>query len=330
MAYTLAQHAKLEANPLTKFVLVNMLRYIKVMEILPFQNVNSLRTSALRWRVLPGVAFRDLNSDYTEDTSGDLEEVWESLYILGGLVKFDRVLEDGGATIKDPKQLQMEMKLKSLALTWNDYYINGDLATDPLGFQGLKKRISLSPTRQKISAGNSDSVGLNVTNSAANVNLFWTKMEQAYRYTNTGQVDGIFCNEDMLLGFGRSLRYINSAGGNFLDVTKDSFDRAVLNYQGTPIIDMGLKKDQTTEIMANEADGAGSAAVAVSIYFAAFNMEQGIVGVQKGPLQVIPDAKKDVATASQTLIEWVNGLAGFGSYGLARLWNILPPASWTS
>ena len=330
MAYTLAQYAKLEADPLKKYAMTNMLRDIKVMEVLPFENINSLRTAALRWRVLPTVAFRDLNSDYTEDTTGDVETVWESLYILGGLVKFDRVFGKVGDTIKNPKQVQMDMKLKSLALTWNDYFINGDLASDPKGFQGLKKRISLSPSRQKISAGNSDSVGLNVTNSAANVNLFWTKIEEAYRYTNTGNVSAIFCNEAMLLGFGRSLRYINSAGGNFLDVTRDSFDRAVKTYNGTPIYDMGLKKDQSTEIIANEADGAGSSSVACSIYFASFNIEQGITGIQLGPLEVVADAKKDVATADQTLIEWINGLAGFGSYGIARIWNILPPASWTA
>jgi hypothetical protein len=330
MAYTLAQYAKLTADPLKKYVIQNLLRDMKVMDVLPFHDVNSLKTTAIRWRVLPGVAFRDLGDDYTEDTTGDVEEVWESLYILGGLVKFDRVYNKLSNTITDPKKLIMDMKLKALALKWNDYFINGDLATDPLGFQGLKKRVSLMPTRQKISAGNSDSVGLNVTASAANVNLFWTKVEQAHRYTNNGQVSAMFCNEAMLLGFGRSLRYINSAGGNFLDVTKDSFDRQQLSYKGVPIYDMGLKADQTTEVMADEADGAGSAAVATSIYFAAFNEEQGVTGIQLGPIEVVQDAKKDVATANQTLIEWVLGLAGFGSYGIARIWNILPPASWTA
>ena len=37
MAYTLAQYAKLEADPLKKYVMTNMLRDIKVMEVLPFE-----------------------------------------------------------------------------------------------------------------------------------------------------------------------------------------------------------------------------------------------------------------------------------------------------
>ena len=50
MAYTLAQLTKLEADPLKKYVLTNLLREIKVMDVLPFETINSLRTAALRWR----------------------------------------------------------------------------------------------------------------------------------------------------------------------------------------------------------------------------------------------------------------------------------------
>ena len=64
---------------------------MKVAEYLPFASVNSLRAAALRWRTLPAVGFRDLNAGYTEDTSGDVDAVYENLYILGGEVNFDRV-----------------------------------------------------------------------------------------------------------------------------------------------------------------------------------------------------------------------------------------------
>lgn len=333
MAYTLAQYAKLEVDPGKKFVIQNLIRDMKIQEVLPFYDVNSLKTAALQWRVLPGVSFRSLGNDYTEDTSGDVQEVYETLCILGGLVKFDRIYDKlSGSTVQDPKQVIMEMKLKALALKWNDYFINGDTGTDPLGFQGLKKRISLMPTRQKISAGNSDSVGLNVTNSAANVNNFWSKVERAHRFCNGGNVSAIFCNEDMLLGLGRSLRYINSAGGNFLDVTKDNFDRQQLTYKGVPVYDMGLKADQSTEIITDtENNGEASpAADTTSMYFASFDERAGIVGTQLGALEIVSDAKKDVATANQTLIEWVLGLAQYGSYGVTRIWNIYAPDLWTN
>lgn len=329
MAYTLAQLAKLEADPLKKYVLENMIRNIKVMEVLPFENVNSLHTTAIRWRLLPSVAFRDLNADYTEDTSGDVEEVWESLYILGGLVKFDRVFGKVGSTIKDPKQLQMDMKLKSLALTFNDYFVNGDLASDALGFEGLKKRIAGMPSRQSVLATAASATALLVTASAASVQQFWNKVDTAFTYCNDGNVQAIVCNEAMKLGLARSLRYGASTGGNFLDVTKDSFDRSLVQYRGVSVYDMGLKKDQSTEIITNTETAADAGSDATSMYFASFNMEQGITGIQLGPLEIVQNAKKDVATADQTLIEWVLGLAGFGSYGIVRLYNISDPALWT-
>lgn len=331
MAYTLAQLAKLETNPLTKYVILNLLRQIKIMEILPFENVTALKTTALRWRVLPSVAFRDVNGAYTEDTTGDVEEVWESLYILGGLVNFDRIFSKVSNTIKDPKQLQMDMKIMSMALTFNDYFINGDLGTDPLGFEGLKKRVDGSPSRQKVLPTASGATSLDVTASVANVNKFWTGVERAHRACNNGEVSAIMCSEDTLLGLGRSLRFISASGGYFLDVTKDTFERQVLTYKGAPIYDTGLKKDQSTEIIPDTEVAADAGLDGTSMYFMSFNMEQGITGIQLPPgLEVVDDAQKDVATVNKTLIEWVLGLAGFGSYGVSRLWNILAPDTWTA
>ena len=206
---------------------------------------------------------------------------------MGGTVKFDRVLAKLKNTITDPKTLQMKMKMKAIALTWNDYFINGDQASDSEGFEGLKKRISLMPTRQKVACGGAVS-GYDVTASAAAVNRFWTDMERSYAFCNGGTVSAGFCNEDLKLGLGRSLRYINSAGGHFLDVTKDSFDRAVTTYKGTPIYDMGFKVDQTTEIITDtEVDADATHSVSTSLYWASFNMEQGITGIQLSPIEVV-------------------------------------------
>ena len=219
----------------------------------------------------------------------------------------------------------------SLALTFNDYFINGDLGTDASGFEGLKKRISLMPTRQKVCVTTTAATSLDVTASAANCLLFWTGMEKAREYANRGQVNAIICNQDMKLGIGRTLRYVNNSGGQALDVTKDSFDRQVLSWQGAPVIDIGLKKDQSTEIITDtETDADSTHSVSTSIYFCSFNEQQGISGIQLRPLEVIPNAEKDVATVDKTLIEWVVGLAGFGSYGFTRLWNILAPDTWTA
>jgi len=65
MPYNLKQLINLEKDPLNQYVLTNLLREIKVMETLPFHDIDSLRTTAIRWKSLPGTTFRQINSDYT-------------------------------------------------------------------------------------------------------------------------------------------------------------------------------------------------------------------------------------------------------------------------
>jgi hypothetical protein len=90
MPVTLAQLAKIETQPLRKYVLENMIRTARVMEILPFENVDSLRSIAVRWQTLPAVAFRAIGGSYTA-SEGDVEQVWESVYILGRWMQLPRL-----------------------------------------------------------------------------------------------------------------------------------------------------------------------------------------------------------------------------------------------
>jgi len=330
MAYTLAQLAKLEVQDFKKGIMLNMLRESKIMEVVPWENVNSLQSLAVRVRTLPtGGAFRKVGGTYTETTDGDVEQVWESVYIFGGEIKFDRIFGKVQNTIIDPKTQQLNMKLKAMSLDFNNYFINGDQAIDVDGFEGLKKRVSLMPSRQLI-ACNSTTTTVNPTASVANARTFIDNWEASWYRCNGGKVNAIFMNEAMYLGFSRVLRYINASGGGGLDVTKDSFDRQILTYHGAPFIDVGLKKDQSTEIITNtETDGTGGDAEHTSVYFASFDSEQGVTGIQLGGMDTVPIAESPDGPFTMVRIEWPVGLASFGSYGITRLWSIDAPSQWS-
>ncbi|CAK0781396.1 conserved hypothetical protein [Gammaproteobacteria bacterium] len=330
MAYTLAQLAKIEEQPLKKGIMENMIRDSKIQEVLPWTNVNSLQSVAVRVRTLPtGGAFRKIGGTYTETTDGDVEQVWESVYIFGGELKFDRIFDKVSNVIVDPKTQQTQLKLKSMALDFNNYFINGDHATDVDGFEGLKKRVSGMPSRQLIAAAASTTTA-NPTSSANAARSFLDKWETAWYRCNGGDVNAIFMNEAMYLGFAGVLRYVGAAGGNLLDVTKDSFDRQILTYRGAPFIDMGLKKDQSTEIIGvAETDSTGGDADRTSVYFASFNTENGVTGIQLGGMDVIPLQESFQGPYTGIRIEWPVGLASFGSYGITRLYNVFDPAKWS-
>lgn len=328
---TLAMVAKLEKDPLRSLIINNLLRHGPVLQYLPFENVNALSSVAVRWTNLPTAAFRKINASYNTST-GDVEQVYESVYGFGGLVEIDRVFDKIKASlIKDPRQLQMEMFTKAMAFKWNDYFINGDHAVDVDGFEGLKKRIANMPARQSVRASATTDI-LDPTANAANARLFIDKWEQANYVTNGGDTNAIFCNELLKWGLGRVVRYATASGGQWLDTTKDSFDREILTYKGAPIIDIGLKQDQTTEIITLTEVAEDAGADATSAYFVSFNMEQGVSGIQLGPLETeddVNDSSVGKATSDLILIEWWAGLAGWGSYGASRLHNIESPASWT-
>ena len=127
-------------------------------------------------------------------------------------------------------------------------------------------------------------------------------------------------------------RYLNVSGGGFLDVTKDSFERSIPTLWGSPVIDVGLKRDQSTEIITNTEVAGDSGADSTSIYAVAFNEQQGVVGIQLEPMAIYdPNAggESESKPVKKVRIDWWVGLAGFGSYGIARGRNLERIADWT-
>ena len=330
---TLAQLAQVESDPMKKWIELNILRECKVMERLPFENVSSLQVRAAFWETLPtGGTWRSVNEGYTSAEDGQIGDAWEALYGFGGDITFDTVLEKVKNTIKDPVQMQMEGKLKSMALDWNYAFINGDQATDPKQFNGLKKRVSLLPSRQTVymTAASTDAP-YDPTAAAANARHALSKFSQAWRYCNAGNVNMILCNEDWILGFSRILALLQSAG-NYLDVTKDEYDREVVSYRGVPFIDMGLKKDMSTEIISNSETAGDGGSDSMSVYFLSVNTMDGVHGIQLNAFNAYdPLGGSEMETKPSKLrrVDWWNGLATFGRYGISRLRNIERLADWT-
>lgn len=331
MAYTLAQLAKLETDPLRKYVMMNLLRNIRLMEYIPWTNVESLKVIATRWKTLPSVSFRRINEGYTSNEGQD-EQVWEALYALGGEIKFDRVFKKVKNTIVDPYKNETDKKLTALALTFNDYLINGDHGTDEDGFEGMKKRVSGMPSRQSVYFAGAAAAALDPTSAVASGRAFFDKLEEMCYKTNRGQVSNLYMNEGMIYGVGRVARYIQATGGNYLAVTKDSFDRDIVNFKGAPLIDVGLKTDQTTEII-TEAETAGDAgADATSIYGASYDEQDGMIGIQLSPIEVydpLNGGEQEATPTNLMRVEWWLGLAGFGSYGITRGRNVEGAGNWT-
>lgn len=330
---TLGQYAQVETEPLKKGVFMNLIRETPILEKFPFDKTTTLTNIALRYSRLPtGGAFRKLNTGYTTHEDGQVDQVTESIYFFGGDITYDKQLAKLTNTVVDPIALQIDMRIQSMSCDLRNYLINGDHATDADGFEGIKKRIAGMPSRQTIYAASSASAGLDVTASTGNARTFFNKFDEAFDYCSSGKVDAIIANETMRRAIRTAARYVQF-NANLFDVTKDMFGRNFYTWNGVPIYDMGLKADQSTEVITlTEAGGTGSANT-TSVYFVSFDQTQGIRGLQLGDFQFydpLSGGEMESKPSEMRRLDWAIGLCGWGSYGATRLRNILTPASWTA
>jgi hypothetical protein len=333
MTITVAEMAKLESKyPLRKGIMMNWIRACPLLDILPFENVESLNIHAARATVLPTPAFRMINDGYSKMKS-DVDYVSETVYPFGGDIEIDVIYDDLPASnfLEHPRAFNVRMASEAMGYVFKDYCINGDHASDSNGFEGLKKRVSNMPSRQSVRASSTTDV-IAPTASTANANRFFNKWEEAAYKANGGDFQAILMNEGLYWGFGQVLRYLSISGGPLLDVTKDSLEREFLTYKGARMIDMGLKRDQSTEIIPKTETAEDAGADATSAYFVPFNIRQGVTGIQLKPMKIydpLSGGEEESKPSKLIRVEWVVGLAGFGSNGHTRLHNIENPDSWT-
>lgn len=245
MAMSLVEHFKNSRSAIQKAFIGDLLRASDILSTIPFSSVADLKVSGTRWSTLPTVSTRKINGSYTS-SEGTLEEVEETLAIMGGEFTVDRIFDKTKNSKRESDlRWQGKMKAQAIALNYNYYLINGDLAVDPDGFEGLKKRVTNAPARYRIfldSNGNGTGTSLKVLASTANENTFIDSLHDAMLYVRNAT--HIFMNETTLQGIGKALRR-----SGLLATTKDMFGRTFYEWDGIKLVDVGLKSDQATEII---------------------------------------------------------------------------------
>jgi hypothetical protein len=340
MALTLADYEKQATVPLKKFLLTNLLRYCDLLSLVPFEKVTALNGVVTRWKTLPSVDFRQIGGTYTEST-GTTEQVTEGVYALGGEIKFDRVFGMLKNNIEDPQKTQTLMKIRAAAFQFNDTFINGDHVNDVDSPEGLNKRIaSYLPSRQSISIGAS----YDVTVSSATMNNFIDHIHEIIELAGLRSAPtvivkkgdrqpakrgALLMNRGLLLGIGKVLRRVSPA---LLNTTQDSYGRLFHSFDGIPMIDVGLKADQSTEIITNTY---GAGADETRMFAVRFGSEDGLSGIQLNSPDLYDPIKAGEGAANTTgpqkllRMDWWWGLAGYGSYYAARLTGVQDPSTWT-
>lgn len=312
MAVTLAQSAVLSRDDLQRGVLEVFVQESSVLDRIPLMTIEGNAYAYNQEATLPGVAFRSVNEAYTEST-GTFVQKSEGLVILGGDADVDRFIVQTRGNLNDQRAAQTALKVKAASYKYQDTFINGDVAVDPKGFDGLKKRLTGS---QVIDAAT------NGLGPVAGGHDFFDALD-----TLVAQVPGInpqngaiYANRAVIARIKSSARRL---GG--VEMVREALtQKMVPTYNGIPLLDIGQTAAGADIIAQNETQG--SATNASSIYAVKFGDDegdQGVTGLTNGGVSVRDLGEVDDKPVFRTRLEFYCGLATFGGKAAARLRGVL-------
>lgn len=313
MALTLAQAAVLSQNTLARGVMETFVIESSVLDRIPLMTIQGNAYAYTKELALPGVAFRSVNEAYTEST-GTFVQASESLVILGGDADVDRFIVQTRGNLNDQRAAQTRAKVKAAAYKFQDTFINGDVAVDPKGFDGLKKRLTGA---QVISSGTN---GAPVVGNGTTDSLTFLDQLDALFGQVAGGPDVAFANRAVV---SRILAAGRRVGGASM-VTSDLTGKREVQWNGVPIIDIGTKADGTQIIPQTETQGTSTAASSIyAVRFGQDESDQAVTGLTNGGVQVYDLGEVSDKPVYRTRLEFYCGLATFGGQAAARLSGVL-------
>lgn len=321
MAWTLAEMSKIETDPLRKSVLDMLLMEASLLEIVPQETIGRLSQTIVRYKDLPSFGYRKVNEAYAEST-GHFEQKVESVS-LGGLdIDTDIVIARNANTIEDARTIQQRMALKSAAYQYNWKFIAGSPIADPEEFKGIEERIDDINTEgftDQFFACNDTATG--ILNSQTTRFNFIQDLDKLIYAIKGHNPDVLLMNKRMLLAIRSCL-----LREKLLTYGQDMFGRQIDTYGQVRLMDIGVRADQTTEIILNDESTAGALAAAgacSSIYACKFGIGDAIWGIQMYPLEVRDLGELQTKPVYRTRVDWPHGLADVDPRCLARMYGVV-------
>lgn len=304
MGLTYLEASKSERDP-QRLALIRELSEGELMGRIPFQNVDGEGVFYDQEGELPAVGFRGIN-ETQEATYGVTNPQAERLKILGNDVDVDTAIVDmrGDQVIAE----QVQMKVRSLRLTFEDNFINGDEAANPRAFDGLKRRINV---------GSSQAINMG---TAALSLIALDELIDAVDAMGGDKV--LIMNQKMKRRLSQASRDTSRSG--FITYAQDEMGRQVDMYGGVPII--------TTKVNAQNAlvQPFTESSSTTSIYCVAFGdllttaiqgRARGQFGISVRDLGEVPDAP-----VYRMRLDWYCGMAIYNGRSAARLYGVTDAA----
>lgn len=225
-------------NKVVEKIIDMFIRESEVLEMLPFDNaVNSNGSSTLVYGYVqlktPSMAaYRAIGSEYTA-SEATVKPKTVNLAIFGGSFEIDRVIKDLNAQFNN-MEFQLSEKIKAAVALFHDGMINGDVASEAKGFDGLDKM--LTGTESEFGAEGSIDISTKAQLEANASDLY----EQITSLINRTGANAILCNEKLKTKIQTVARFLG-----YKTESEEAFGRVVEKIGSVRIIDLKNKVDAT-------------------------------------------------------------------------------------
>lgn len=257
----------------------------EILEMLPFDNaVNANGSSTLVYgyvqeKTPSQAAFRAVGNEYTSNEATVADKT-AKLAIFGGSFKIDRVIKDLASQFNN-LEYQLRKKIQAAVALFHDAMINGDIASEANGFDGLDKM--LTGTKSEYGAEGS----IDISTKAAleeNASELYEKLTMLINRTGA---NALLCNENAKTKIQTVARVLG-----YRTESEEAFGRVITKMGEVRIIDMKNKVD---------ASGVETPVIPVSegltdIYAVRFDVNDGFHGVSLNGNKVIDTYLPDFNT----------------------------------
>lgn len=229
---TLEQSKVGRADKVEQMVIEMFLKKSEVLELLPFANDvspnggSTLTYGYVQEKTPSTAAFRAIGSEYTSNEA-TVEPKNVKLAVFGGSFEIDRIIKTIEGQLNN-MAYQLEQKIAAAVGLFHNTMINGDVAKEANGFDGLDK--FLVGTVNEF--GTDAVIDLSTMEQLkANADVFY---EALTNLINKSSADAILVNEDMKTKIQTVARVLG-----YKTESEEAFGRTVTSINGVRIIDLG-------------------------------------------------------------------------------------------
>ena len=315
MALTMYDIARLKDTNFEKGIVEMFIRESDLLKVIPFENIDTMSIQTRRMNGLPATTWRQRGQRFSDGGQPSFETVVDSLYNTGAEINIDDAdMKDKGPFIVNPLKFNTEAKVKAIVYDFHDKVVNGDHATDPNSFEGLKVRIGgLASSQTLYTTSHIDVRPASVT--VANAYTWLARIEEAKYACDGHRADICLTDADFIRALKHSLRvigqYVNSPGTPTTTINERESSNFVaptagnaFEWDGVKFIDVGVKADQTTHIVGTETDDSTTCRPA---YFVKLGDEY-LTAIQYAPLDIKEPFMLDDGVTFRSIISWYVGL----------------------